>query len=313
MILSASRRTDIPAFYSEWMVRRLQAGYVLVPSPRNPSRFSRVKLNPQVVDCIVFWTKNPAPILPRLGEIFAMGYSYYFQFTLTPYGRDMEPHLPPKRVLLQTFRSLSKIVGGERVVWRYDPVILTEHMDIKYHLHCFEKMATALEGYTQRCIFSFLDLYPRVRKCLQDEKVNAIPKWDMLRLAEGFSEIAQKHGLQLFTCCEPVDLGRYGIAHASCIDAGVIQEIIGCSIRAKKDAKLRPGCGCMESVEIGAYDSCGHGCKYCYATSSWNVVRHNMARHHPMAPVLFGHLPESAEITEGHMISMKDAQVRLWD
>ena len=311
MILSASRRTDIPAFYSKWLMTRLREGYVLVPNPRNPHRFSRVRLGPQAVDCIVFWTKDPAPILPKLDEISSMGYPFYFQFTLTPYGRELEPNLPPKRDLIRTFRKLGQMLGPERIVWRYDPVVLTEQMDIEYHLRCFEKTASLLEGCTRRCIFSFLDLYPGVRRALKGIPVREIREEDMLRIAAGFSEIAQKHGLRLFTCCEPVDLSRYGIDHASCIDASMVENILGFPIRARKDAGQRPGCGCVESVDIGAYDCCPHGCRYCYAVSSPADARKNAAAHDPKAPLLFGTLPEDAVVTEREMPTVKDGQMRL--
>lgn len=291
MILSASRRTDIPAFYSEWLLNCLRGGYVLVPNPRRPSRYSRMELNPQVVDCIVFWTKNPAPMLPRLHEIAALGYPFYFQFTLTPYGRDMERNLPPKDVLIQTFQKLSNMLEPNRVVWRYDPVIVTEKMDISYHLYHFEQMAAALEGYTHRCNFSFLDLYPKVRRSLQDTIAKEIQEQDMYRIAEGFSSTAQKHRMRLFTCCEPVDLSQYGIMHASCINREMIEEILGCKIDVKKDPNQRPGCSCVESVEIGTYDCCPNGCRYCYATFSPDDIKKNIAHHDPKSPVMLGNLP----------------------
>lgn len=312
MILNASRRTDIPAFYSEWLLNRLREGYALIPNPRNPSRYSRVELTPQVVDCIVFWTKNPAPMLPKLHEVSAMGYPFYFQFTLTPYGRDMERNLPPKKTLLKTFQSLSDLLGPKRVVWRYDPVILTDGMNIGYHLRCFEQMAAALEGYTHRCIFSFLDLYPKVKRFLSGTAAWEMQEPDMQRIAEGFSRIAQKHRLRLFTCCEPVDLSRFGVAHASCIDAGMIEDILGCSIRTKKDANQRPACGCAESVELGTYDCCPHGCRYCYATSSAEAIQKNVALHDPKSPVLIDWLPDTASITVRRMNSVKDGQMRLF-
>jgi DNA repair photolyase len=312
VIVSASRRTDIPAFYSEWLMNRLKEGYALIPNPRNPLRFSHVELNPQAVDCIVFWTKNPGPMLSKLDKITAMGYPYYFQFTLTPYGPEVEQNLPSKNVLIKTFQRLSSIVGSERVVWRYDPVILTDQMDIEYHMRCFEKMAAALEGCTSRCIFSFLDFYHKVRRLMQGIGALGIQETDMLRFAEGFSQIAQKHRLRLFTCCEPVGLSQYGIYHASCIDATMIGDILGCSIHSKKDNNQRPNCGCIESVEIGTYDCCPHGCKYCYATSAMDIARNNAANHNPKAPVLFGPLPENAIITERQMSSIKKFQVQLF-
>ena len=197
MIISASRRTDIPAFYSKWMMNRLHAGYVLVPNPRNPLHFSRIALNPQSVDCIVFWTKSPAPMLSKLKEISAMGYPFYFQFTLTPYGRDLEQNLPLKTNLIQTFQALSRTIGAERVVWRYDPVILTDRMGIEFHLQSFKTLAGMLEGYTHRCIFSFLDLYPKVTRSLRGILVKRIQQQEIMQIAEGFSAVSSGVSVQL--------------------------------------------------------------------------------------------------------------------
>ncbi|QIB69312.1 DUF1848 domain-containing protein [Aminipila butyrica] len=312
MIISASRRTDIPAFYSEWLLNRLQEGYALIPNPRNPLYFSRVRLNPEIVDCLVFWTKNPAPMIPKLSQITAMGYPFYFQFTLNPYGANIEQNLPDKKTRIQTFQTLSRILGPERVVWRYDPVILTKQMDVAYHIQAFEKMALALEGFTHRCIFSFLDFYPKIRGELQALGGIEMQETDMRSVAAGFAQIAGGHKIRLFTCCETVDLNAYGIAPGACIDASLIEEILDCSIYYNKDINQRAACRCMESVEIGTYDGCAHGCQYCYAISSERAVRNNMENHDPQAPVLFGNLPEKAIIHEKKMISVKDGQMRLF-
>ncbi|MDF1493184.1 DUF1848 domain-containing protein [Caproiciproducens sp. CPB-2] len=311
MIVSASRRTDIPAFYSEWLLNRLKAGYVLVPNPRNPLRFSKVALNRSAVDCLVFWTKNPKTMLPKLGKISELGYPFYFQFTLTPYGKEIERNLPPKTELIRTFCSLSQILGPDQVVWRYDPVILSREMPVEYHARCFEQMAAALDGMTHRCIFSFLDFYPKVRGTLQKMGAIEMQKADMYQLAEAFSEIARRHCLQLFTCCEPIDLSQYGINHASCIDAGMIEKILGCPIHVRKDSNQRPGCGCVESVDIGSYDCCPHECRYCYATSSEKNVRRHIADHDPNSPLLFGVLPQGVQISEKDMKSICDGQMCL--
>lgn len=309
MILSASRRTDIPAFYSDWILNRLREGYVLVPNPRNPSRFSRVQLNPQTVDCIVFWTKNPKEMITKLDTISALGYDFYIQFTLTPYGSDLEEYLPDKKELIETFRKLGTMLGSKRVIWRYDPVILTDRMDVPYHLECFEKMAGLLAGSTNRCIFSFLDFYARLKSPLQNLGILPIQEEDMCRIGEGFSWIAQKYGMQLSTCCESVDLGQFGVTHASCIDGDLIEELTGCSLRKKKDNGQRPGCGCMESVDIGSYDSCANGCKYCYGVFSRERAQRNKESHDPNAPVLFGSVPEDVIITEKPLKSLKDGQM----
>lgn len=309
MILSVSRRTDIPAFYSDWLLNRLKEGYVLVPNPRNPSRYSQVQLSPQTVDCIVFWTKNPREMILKLDTISAMGYDFYIQFTLTPYGREVEAFLPDKKELIETFQKLSAILGPKRVIWRYDPVILTDQMDVAYHLECFEKMAGLLQGCTDRCVFSFLDFYARLGTTLRELGAFPIQEGDMFRIGEGFSQSAHKYGIQLSTCCESVDLSQFGITHASCIDGDLIEELTGCRLRKRKDTGQRPGCGCMESVDIGSYDSCTHGCRYCYGVFSQERARKNRENHDPKAPVLFGSLPENVIITQRPVKSLKDGQM----
>ena len=313
MILSASRRTDIPAFYSEWLLNRLKAGYVLVPNPRNPLRYSHIKLSPQTVDCIVFWTKNPRACVSKLDAISAMGYPFYFQFTLTPYGNDVEANLPGKEELLSAFLELSAILGPDRVVWRYDPVIITSQMDVSYHARCFEKMAARLEGSTYRCIFSYLDFYARLSNSLRQIGALRIEEEDMYRIAKAFSKSAKRHGMELSSCCEPIDLSRFGISHASCIDKHMIETLIGCELRVKKDTGQRPGCGCMESVDIGSYDTCLHGCKYCYGIYSADRARKNRKDHDPKSPVLYGSLPNDAIITERTLNSLKDGQMNFFD
>ncbi|MGC6177163.1 DUF1848 domain-containing protein [Lacrimispora sp. 38-1] len=309
MILSASRRTDIPAFYSDWLLNRLREGYVLVPNPRNPYRLSRIQLSPEIVDCIVFWTKNPKEMILKLDTISAMGYDFYIQFTLTPYGREVEEYLPDKKELIATFQELGTRLGPRRVVWRYDPVILTSQMDVAYHLRCFDKMAGLLQGSTNKCIFSFLDFYARLKAPLREFGALPIQEEEMHRIGEGFSQIAQKYGIQLSACCESADLSRFGITQASCIDGDLIEELTGCSLRKRRDTGQRPGCSCMESVDIGSYDSCVHGCKYCYGVFSLERARRNKESHDPKAPVLFGTPPEDAIITERPVKSLKDGQM----
>jgi hypothetical protein len=312
MIISASRRTDIPAFYSEWFINRLKAGFAYIKNPRNPNRIASVELSTAVVDCIVFWTKNPRPMLSKLDTIDAMGYPYYFQFTITPYDHQVEKGLPAKTEIMETFKRLSDKIGKHRVVWRYDPVIVSKEFSVQYHLDTFGKMCDMLGDYTNKCIFSFIDLYAKVResvKSIVDYEVNNL---DMNRIAQGFSEIAKGHNLVLATCSETIDHSPYGIAHASCIDPNIIKNIIGCSIHAKKDPNQRPACGCIESVDIGAYDCCSHGCVYCYATTSENTVRKNMRLHDPRSPMLVGH-PRGDEImTDREVNSLKVMQTSLF-
>ena len=292
MIISASRRTDIPAYYSDWLLNRLTAGTVLVPNPRSTKRLSRVLLSPEVVDAIVFWTKNPAPMLDKLALIEAMGYPFYFQFTLTPYGKDVEPNLPPKEELIKTFQKLSQQLGPQRVQWRYDPIFVDDTHSISWHEEQFARLCRALSGYTRRCTISFLDEYRSMKNAFCAPNLQEVHA-----LAESFSAIAKAHNLPLFTCAEAYDLQAYGIQHGACIDKAAIEAITGTTITTRPDKNQRPACACAASVDIGVYDTCANGCRYCYATWSHSRIEQHVARHNPQAPALTGWPAEDAVIT----------------
>lgn len=313
MIISASRRTDIPAFYSEWFMNRLEEKFVYIRNPRNPNRCSKVILNPNVVDSIVFWTKNALPILDKLDNINAMGYSYYFQFTLTPYDNHVEKRLPPKNEIIDTFKRLSDKIGPNRVIWRYDPVILNKEFSTQYHIDTYGRMCDALGDYTDRCIFSFIDLYAGIKKRAAGIIDNEVDETNMKEIALGFSEIAKAHGLSLSTCSEALDLSKYGISRAACIDKDIIENIIGCPIKAKKDPNQRPACRCIESVDIGAYDCCSHGCVYCYATTNENTVIKNMIKHDIHSSILIGQINSDDVVTEHETKSFKIMQTSMFE
>ncbi|MDF2500255.1 MAG: hypothetical protein K0Q77_969 [Anaerosporomusa subterranea] len=311
MIISASRRTDIPAFYSEWFIKRLREGFAYIKNPRNSQRIASVQLNADVVDCIVFWTKNTQPMLSQLDTIDTMGYPYYFQFTITPYDEQVEKGLPAKSEIMETFKRLSDKIGRHRVVWRYDPIIVNEQLSVQYHFDMFGKMCDILGGYTNKCTFSFIDLYAKMQKSAKgivDSEVNTL---NINQIAQGFSAIAKGHSLELATCSELIDLSSYGIAHASCIDQAMIEDVIGCSIRAKKDTNQRLDCACMDSIDIGAYDCCSHGCVYCYATTSENLVRKNRQLHESDSPMLIGHPAGDEIMTTREAKSLKVMQMSL--
>ncbi|MCI1966829.1 MAG: DUF1848 domain-containing protein [Oscillospiraceae bacterium] len=306
MILSASRRTDLPAFYSDWVLRRLKEGYALVRNPVNPRQVSRVELSPKTVDCIVFWTKNPAPIMDKLDTISKLGYEYYFQFTLNPYGRNIEPYLPEKRFLIKTFLQLSRAIGRNRVVWRYDPVILNSKLTCRRHLQAFHRLCDLVGGATEECIFSFVDRY-RKSDCRAPDLTQEIHPDQMETIASGFADTARQYGIKLKTCSESIDLSAYGIEHACCIDKKRIERLTGWPIRAEKDRNQRPGCGCIQSIDIGAYDTCRHGCRYCYACREGRAAAH----HDPLSPLLTGHLRESDRVTVRKTNSLKMNQLTL--
>jgi len=312
MIISASRRTDIPAFYSQWFMNRLQAGFVYVPNPYNANRLAKVKLAPEVVDCIVFWTKNPQAMLSQLDRIDALGYNYYFQFTLTPYNKMIETCLPDKSEIIETFKRLSNKIGKHRVIWRYDPILVNVELSFDYHFSMFHQMCETLADYTEQCIFSFVDLYGKIKKQLQELGVFALGNTEMHKLARGFADIAKEHKLILATCSETIDLSLYGIAPASCISQALIEQIVGCPLSAKQDKNQRLSCGCIESVDIGAYDSCSHGCIYCYARRNGAMVHNNSGKYDSNSPLLMGYPSGNEQVTDHAGKSLKSVQTFLF-
>lgn len=305
MILSASRRTDIPNYYSDWFYNRIKQGFVYVRNPMKPHQISKINISPEVVDCIVFWTKNPEPMLERLDELAE--YKYYFQFTLTGYGKDIECNVPHKKEkMIPIFQKLSKKIGSRKVIWRYDPIIFTQTYTPQYHLKAFEQIAEALSGYTQKCVISFVDIYAKNRMNLQAMKAYELSKDSIIEFAGQLNKIAAAHGMQTGSCAEKTDLSQWGIQHNSCIDKELIEELTGCRIEAGKDKNQRMECGCVESVEIGAYNTCKNACKYCYANFSQESVMKSCSYYDVDSPLLCGRLSGEDKISERKVRSFKD-------
>lgn len=306
MIISASRRTDLPAHYSQWFFHRLEAGFVCVRNPVNFHQVSRISLSPEVVDGIVFWTKNPIPMLDSLHLL--KDYPFYFQFTLTPYGQDLEPGVPGKNDrILPAFQTLSRQIGPERVIWRYDPILLTPKYTADYHVFYFEELSKRLSGYTEKCVISFVDLYRHL-----GGQFRPMGTAEMYELAGRFSDIAQKYHLALETCAEILDLSQFGIRHGHCIDGELLERIIGQPLSLTKDKNQREACGCMASIDIGMYDSCANGCKYCYANHAPAAVRRNIQSHNPASPLLCGGLTPEDIVRERAVTSCKERQLTLF-
>ncbi|MDR1578058.1 MAG: DUF1848 domain-containing protein [Deltaproteobacteria bacterium] len=280
MIVSCSRRADIPAFYPEWLMARLRAGWVLVPRPYNKKKLTEVVLTPETVDCLVFWTKNPAPLRPFLPEISALGFKYYFQFTLNPYDQDLEPGLPPKSELIQEFVRLSETIGPARLDWRYDPIILDEGRSVSYHLGRLASLGQRLAPYASRLITSWVDNY-RGRPPFGEGTPEQI--WE---LATGLGELGRQWRLPVYTCAEKMDLASLGIKPGSCLDRAKIEGIIGYPLKVKKDPGQRRDCLCVQSVDIGVYNTCAHLCAYCYATTNPELARRAPLNHNPASPSL---------------------------
>lgn len=311
MILSVSRRTDIPTYYSEWFYNRIKEGFVYTRNPMSPRQISRIDLSPEVIDCIVFWTKNPEPMLGRLSELSA--YKYYFQFTLTGYGTDIESNVPHKKErMIPVFKELSEKIGADKVIWRYDPVIFTKVYTPEYHLRAFEQIAGELAGYTNKCVISFLDMYAKIAKNMAKIEAYEPDEARLKAFATKISRIARANGMSIASCAESIDLRECGIEHNSCIDKGLIEKLIGCRLKVNKDKNQRAECGCVESVDIGTYSTCMNGCKYCYANYSMENTAKNFKSYDPGAPILCGVVTEDDKITERKMKSLKEGQLSLF-
>jgi len=292
MIISASRRTDVPAFFGEWFVRRLEDGYVVVRNPMNHSQIRRVDLTPQQVECIVFWTKDPEPFLAHLPRLDAMGYTYYFQYTLNPYPADIEGGLPALSRRTASFKRLAEHVGPKRVVWRYDPIIFAPNITLEWHQEHYGCLAEQLKGYSERCVISFVDFYQKTLRNTKHLGLRPPVAEERDSLCRFIGEAGRASGFTVSACCEDASLAEYGISRASCVDAGLIAEITGRSCPVPRDRNQRPGCGCAQSIDVGVYNTCSHLCAYCYANTSSKAVRQNILRHDPHSPVLIGSIAE---------------------
>lgn len=313
MIISASRRTDIPAFYSSWFMNRIKEGYVLVPNPYNPKLISRVSLDPALIDCIVFWTKNPTPLLNKLDGL--SDYNYYFQYTLNPYGNDAESNLPPIHKRIETFKRLSDKIGRERVIWRYDPLFTNEKYDVEYHKEAFARIAEELKDHTQRCMLGFIDHYSHIRKAMGTLGINPLLPEEIERMAVSFKETIDKSPISLDTCTIKVDLRHLGIPGGLCVDKKLIESIAGYPISARKDKNQRNVCNCIESIDIGTYESCLNGCVYCYAIKgNYNTAALNNRKNDPGSPLMIGRLDDygrDAVIKEREMKCLRSDQPTL--
>lgn len=286
MILSASRRTDIPAYFSEWFINRIKAGSVCTRNPMNYGQISTIPLSPEEIDCIVFWTKDPSQMLNKLPVLDELGYRYYFQFTLTPYGKELEKNLKSKEEIIHSFCQLSSLLGKDRVLWRYDPILLNDFISLSYHAEWFEYLCEKLCEYTPICTISYVDLYTKLNKILKEDLIREITEEEMNQLSLTVSSIGRKYGVEIQACSETKDLTIYGIKKAACIDKDTIERICGYSLKAKPDKNQRVGCGCLESKDIGVYNTCQNGCIYCYANHSEGSIVKNVQKHNPSSDFL---------------------------
>ena len=294
MIINTGQRTDIPAFYADWFANRLREGFVCVRNPYYPEQVSRYRLDPSVVDCIGFCTKNPAPMFPYMDLL--KGYGQYWFVTITPYGRDIEPNVKDKHQILEDFKKLSGIVGVNSVGWRYDPIFVTDKYSMEYHLRAFEKIAAALDGFTKTAVISFIDLYAKVKRNFPEAR--EVTKEQRLFLGKEMVKIASAHGMTLKPCAEGDELAPFGADCGGCMRIGNYEKAIGKRLNAPKKKGARAECACYLSCDIGAYNTCKHLCKYCYANAESARVLAQSRRHDPTSPFLIGNYEKDDVIND---------------
>lgn len=294
MIINTGCRTDIPAFYSKWLMNRIREGYVLVRNPYYKSQVTKYSLSPNLVDCLAFCTKNPEPMLQYLDELDK--YKQYWFVTITPYGKDIEPVVPNKEKVIESFKKLSEHVGVDSIGWRYDPIFIGNGFDVKKHIESFEKNAKQLKGYTNNCTISFLDLYEKVKRNAPD--IRPPTKEEQIELAKAFSRIGKINNMTIHSCCEKTYLSEYGLKCNGCMSQEIIEKAINSLLNPPKRKNLREDCNCLMGNDIGAYDTCGHLCKYCYANANKGLVIENMKKHNEKSPFLIGGNEDGDKITE---------------
>jgi hypothetical protein len=271
-IISASRRTDIPAFYSEWFMNRIRAGFCEIVNPFNARQITRVSLRPEDVAAIVFWTRYPAPLLRHAHELQDRGYRFYFQYTINGYPEHLEEANPSLEKALSGFHAASAFA---RTIWRYDPIVVSASSPVSWHIDNFAKIASQLAGHTEECYFSLVDVYGKTQRNFTKRGIR-LAEYDALDLTRRLRDIATAHGMTLYACCEDA-LVADGVEKGRCV------HMPGTRFRP---APTREQCGCMESTDIGAYDTCRFGCVYCYATNSRAAAERRSARHDPQAAAL---------------------------
>lgn len=300
MIINTGGRTDTVQYYSDWLLNRFREGYVLVRNPMYPQKVSSYDLTPEKVDCVVFCSKDYSPILPHLSGITDK-FNTYCYYTITGYGKDVEPGVPSIKDSVKTLIKLSQQVGKEKVAWRYDPILLTEKYTIHRHIETFKAMAEVLAPYVDRCVFSFVEMYKKLTYNMPE--IIPMTDGDKETIAAEIGEIAAKNNITLQTCGTNGDYTKYGIHSSGCMTLEILGQANGLTFKNLKHRGSREGCHCIETRDIGAYDTCMNGCKYCYANTNTHQAFENYKRHDPKSPMILGNLNAEDEVTSAQQKS----------
>lgn len=303
MVLFISGRTDILTYYSNWLIKRIRAGYVDTRNPYNPNLVSRINFSN--VDIVVFCTKNPHPFIKYLDEAQKLlnNVLFIFHVTMTPYNDDIEPIIGKiKKDVIEDIKYLSTRYGKDRIFVRYDPIFKSKRYTIDYHIKAFNKLVTSLNGYVGNIVISFIDLYKNVLHNKRILKLEEINDDDLNKLASEFGKIAKENNINIFTCGEKMKLLEYGFIKGACLSksyATSLMNELGKSVKFKKQSNRKNSyCECVEMVDIGAYNCCLSKCKYCYANFDEKIVNSNYLLHDEDSSLLIGHLNEDDVIKE---------------
>ena len=294
MILNTGLRTDIPGFFSEWFYNRIDEGFVYVRNPYAKNQIYSYRLDPELIDCIIFCTKNPKPMFENLEKIDK--FNQYWHITITPYEKEIEPNVPPMNDVLESFKYLSKKLGKENVTLRYDPIFINEKYTLEKHIESFEYIANSLSDYTTEAIISFIDLYEKTKRNFP--KAREVTKDERLKLGKEFAQIGKKNNITIKTCVEGTELDKFGIDSSGCMTKEVIERAINKNLNIPKQKARNGECYCLLNNDIGEYNTCAHGCLYCYANSNKKLVKRNLKLHDPKSPILIGEIKEDDIIKE---------------
>ena len=302
--------TDILVFYAKWWINRVREGYVMVRKPYYPKQVTKYRLNHGVIDCIDFCTKNPKPMLPYLEEL--KKYNTLWYVTITPYDKKIELNVPTIEKVIPSFKKLVEKLPNSFVGWRYDSIFLTHEYTIERHLQEFEKITKSLSGYTNTCVISFLDLYEKVKRNASD--LICPSRKEQIKIATCMKVIAEKYGISLYACCEGAFLEEYGINCTDCKSKGIIRSTVPDKLKIPNIKNTREGCQCFMGSDIGAYNTCLHFCKYCYANTNRENVMNNYRKHDDDSPLLIGSLEEGAIVSlkNGQSYRVKNEQLTLF-
>ncbi len=306
MIINTGSRTDIPAFYSKWFLNRIEEGFVYSKNPYNDDIY-RYPLDSKIIDCLCFCTKNPKPLLNNLDELSK--FRQFWFVTITPYGKDIEANVPSYKKVIESFKELSDALGVNKVSWRYDPIFIDEKYSLDFHIDKFEELTSELSDYTNDCTISFIDLYQKVLRNFPQAKEVTVE--EQLIIGEEFAKIAKNYDLDMKTCVEGDLLAKFEFDTTGCMTQQVLERAIGKNLKIPKGKYTIRECNCLFGRDIGAYNTCMHGCKYCYANSNIKLVKMNQKQHNPDSPLLVGELKNDDVVKEISEPSYIDYQQKL--